>query len=136
MLENVVTLQPSDTLSAQLLSKLRPASPNAVATTPSTPAPPRDPGKLAGRWVAQPPNATITLTIKPDSAFDWACQGSGKPPVTISGSSSLADGVLTLIGDKSSAGNLAGNVVWQDDSHFGFRTLGAPSDDPGLQFHR
>jgi hypothetical protein len=137
VLESVVALQPNDTLSAQLLSKLQPASARAVAP-PAPPQPqPFDAGKLTGNWVAQgPQNAKITLSIKDDGGFTWTFALPGKPPTSISGASTLSDGVLTLTDNISKVGALTGQVVWQDDTHFGFRATGAPADDPGLKFAR
>jgi hypothetical protein len=137
-LKEVVALQPNDTLSAQLLSKLQPAS--TVAGTPA--APPQaqsvDVGKLTGDWVAQAPqNARITLSIKDDGGFTWTVAVPGKNPTSITGTSTLADGVLTLsAGQNSQVGALAGQVARQDDTHFSFRAIGAPADDPGLKFAR
>jgi Tetratricopeptide repeat len=135
-LENVVALQPNDTVSAQLLAKLRPST-GATAAPPS-PAPPQpfDMAKLTGSWVAQPQNAKITLSIKADGGFNWAVNAPGKPPVTISGNAEVADGVLTLTSDQPNSGNMAGTVDWQDDTHFAFRAVGAPASDPGLKFAR
>ena len=131
-LKNVVTLQPNDTLSAQLLKMVQPAS----AATPA-PAPAVDVGKLTGNWVATAPqNAQITLTIQDDGGFKWTVAAPGKPPASLSGTSKLADGVLTLAAQNSPVGTLTGQVVRQDDTHFTFRATGAPADDPGLKFAR
>jgi tetratricopeptide (TPR) repeat protein len=135
-LENVVALQPNDTLSPQLLSKLQPAGAPAAAPSAPSQAQPFDASRLTGIWVAQPQGAKITLSIKDDGAFDWALAATGKPPVTIKGKSTVADGVLTLNSDQANLGNIAGNVAWQDDKHFGFRAVGAASNDPGLKFAR
>jgi hypothetical protein len=136
VLENVVALQPNDTLSPQLLSKLRPASASPVAATAPSQAQAFDAGKLTGTWVAQPQNAKITLTIKGDGTFDWAVEPAGKQPMKIQGEATVANGVLTLSSEKPNEGSMAGNVAWQDDKHFVFRAVGAPSNDPGLQFAR
>jgi hypothetical protein len=134
-LKAVVALQSNDTLSAQLLGKLQPASDPAAAPPPAPQAQPFDAGKLKGNWSAQAPqNAKITLSIKDDGGFTWAVALPGKPPTSITGASTLTDGVLTLAGQNSQAGALTGQVVWQDDTHFTFRAIGAPANDPGLKF--
>jgi hypothetical protein len=136
-LKAVVTLQPNDTLSAQLLGKLQPEGAAAAPPPPPPQAQPFDLAKLTGNWTAQSPqNAKITLSIKDDGGFTWAVALPGKPPTSITGASTLADGVLTLAGQNSQAGALTGQVVWQDDTHFNFRATGAPADDPGLKFAR
>jgi Tetratricopeptide repeat len=136
-LKAAVALQPNDTLSAQLLAKLQPASVGSTAP-PAAPQPqPFDAGKLTGDWVASAPqNAKVTLSIAGDGGFTWAVAAPGKPATSIKGTSAVADGVLTLTDKDSRNGALAGQVVWQDDSHFAFRAMGAPPDDPGLKFAR
>ena len=132
LLERVIALQPDDTLSPQLLRKLQPAG------APESPASPEpfDAGKLTGTWVAQSPNAKISLTIKDDASFKWAFAAAGKPPSTIAGKATVADGVLTLSSPQANAGDMAGVVTWQDAQHFGFRAVGAAANDPGLKFAR
>ena len=69
-LKQVVALQPSDTLSAQLLGKLQPAS--AAPETPAAPpqSQPVDAGKLTGDWTASAPqNSKVSLSIKEDGGF-------------------------------------------------------------------
>jgi hypothetical protein len=130
-LKNVISLQPNDNLSAQLLSKLQPGSAAPAAAQPV------DPSILPGVWVAQaPPNATITLTMTQDAGFTWAFAAPGKPPVTINGNYTLNNGVLTLSGKDTPGGPLAGQVSSSDANHLSFKAVGGPSGDPGLQFTR
>ena len=134
-LKQVVKLQPGDTLSAQLVARLQPAG--GTPPTPSRSAPAGSPaveGKLSGKWTAK--DANIALAIQDDGRFTWATSGPGRPPTTIAGTSSFADGTLTLADQKGQNGALTGNVVWQDADHFNFRLAGAPSTDPGLNFAR
>ena len=56
--------------------------------------------------------------------------------MTIAGTSTFADGVLTLADQEARTAALAGKVAWQDADHFNFRLVGAPSTDPGLKFAR
>ena len=135
-LGNVLLLQPNDTLSAQLLSKLHPAGAAVVAPPAPSQGQPLDVGKLTGIWIAQSQNAKITLSINDGGGFDWAFIVTGQPPATIKGKATAADGVLTLHSDQANLGDMAGNVAWQDDKHFGFRAVGAASNDPGLAFAR
>ena len=143
-LKSVVALEPNDTLSAQLLKMLQPASAAtataAAAAAAPAPAPepqPVDVGKLTGNWVAAgPQNAQITLAIQDDGGFTWSVAAPGKPAMSITGKSTLADGLLTLAAQNSPAGALTGQVVRQDNTHFTFRATGALADDPGLKFAR
>lgn len=97
-----------------------------------------DPGKLTGDWTATAPgNAKITLSLKDDGGFTWTIAAPGKPPTSISGQSTLADGTLTLTADQASQmGALAGQVARQDETHFTYRAIGSPAGDPGLAFVR
>jgi tetratricopeptide (TPR) repeat protein len=137
-LERVVSLQPGDKLSAQLLSKLRPAGSLTEAPAVVAQGQPVDPGKLTGDWTAPAPqNSQVALSIKQDGAFTWTATTPGKPPISITGMSKLAGDVLTLsAGQISQVGALVGLVALKDDTHFSFRATGAPSDDPGLSFAR
>jgi tetratricopeptide (TPR) repeat protein len=138
VLKRVVALQPNDTLSAQLLASLQPSgAPATDASGPVAPVKPVDPGKLAGRWVAEAPqNTRVMLTIKDDGSFTWALDRPGQPTSTIAGTMTLADGLLTLNDKDGKSGALAGQVASQDDDHFSFRVVGAPQNDPGLKFAR
>jgi len=136
-LKDVVSLQPNDTLSAQLIAHFQPSGAATPSPDAASPAEVTAPGKLAGTWVADAPqNAKITLTINNVGGFAWDVAAPGKPPVSIAGTSTLADGVLSLAGKDNQAGTLAGKLAWQDDTHFTFRAVGGPADDPGLKFAR
>jgi tetratricopeptide (TPR) repeat protein len=138
-LKEVLVLEPTDTLSAQLMSQLSPAAPTSdtQATPPAqatTPAAAR-PGNLAGTWTARPaPDTTITLAISDDGTFAWKVSGPGQPQ-TLAGQWSLADDVLTLA-QAGQAGALVGHVRWQADNSWGLRVIGASSEDQGLTFTR
>ncbi|MEO6807635.1 MAG: tetratricopeptide repeat protein [Isosphaeraceae bacterium] len=136
-LEQVVKLQPNDTLSAQLIAQFQAPSTTAPPAEATEPAAPIKDGMLSGNWTATPAkDAKIKLAIKDDGDFTWTASTSGKPATTISGDSALSDGVLTLSGKDNQQGALAGQVAWQDDDHFTFRLVGGPSGDPGLKFAR
>lgn len=131
-LKDVQKLTPSDTLSAQLIKALSPAS-EAPETVPS-PSTGKE-GKLAGTWKAAPAKQTsIKLNLQDDGTFTWKANVNGKPQ-DIAGKWSATGGILTLA-DEAKGGALVGNVAWQDESQFNFRALGAPGDDPGLNFSR
>jgi tetratricopeptide (TPR) repeat protein len=137
-LKQVVKLQPGDTLSAQLIARSQPAGGTQTAPPGAAPAASTAvAGKLPGRWSATPAQgANIALAIQDDGRFTWATSGPGKPTATIAGTSTFADGVLTLADQAGQNGALAGNVAWQDADHFTFRLLGAQPEDPGLKFSR
>ena len=83
----------------------RPASALRRHSTCRHPARRGRPGKLAGNWTAAPGNDTkISLAIQDDGRFTWTATSPGKPATTISGGSTLADGVLTLAAQGSQDG--------------------------------
>jgi tetratricopeptide (TPR) repeat protein len=132
-LKAVVALQPNDTVSAQLLSKLQPPAPSE----PSIATPGIDPAQLDGVWTAKAPaDATITLTLTGDANFTWIFAAKGKDPLTIAGTYTLAEGVLTLNGTAPPGGPLAGQVALADAKHLSFKAVSAPPSDPGLQFSK
>ncbi len=137
-LKVAVKLQPGDTLSAQLIAHLQPtgaAQPASAETAPS--AAPADLAKLSGSWTATPAkDAKVTLAINENGKFSWDVSSTGKPPTTIAGTSTLADGVLTLAAQGGQQGTLTGRVASQDADHFTFRLVGGPPSDPGLSFAR
>ncbi len=134
-LKQVVRLQPGDTLSAQLIARSQPPGGTPPAPAGSAPAgSPAVAGTLSGRWAAK--DANIALAIQDDGRFSWTTSGPGKPPMTIAGTSTFADGFLTLADQAGQNGALVGNVVWQDADHFNFRLAGAPPTDTGLNFAR
>jgi tetratricopeptide (TPR) repeat protein len=138
-LKEVVKLQPNDTLSAQIIAQFQPAGANgSAAPAPAAPAAtPGVAGTLTGNWSATPAaGAKVALAIQDDGRFTWTATAPGKPAATISGGSTLTDDVLTLAAQGSQDGALAGNVAWQDASHFTFRVIGAPATDPGLSFSK
>jgi tetratricopeptide (TPR) repeat protein len=137
-LKTVVKLQPSDTLSAQIIAKYQPSGGTPAPSTPEAPAAsPAVEGKIAGNWAAAPSkDAKITLAIQDDGRFTWTVSSPGKPATTMTGGSTFADGILTLAAQGGQDGALVGKVAWQDANHLNFRVLGSPSTDPGLSFSK
>ena len=157
-LKAVSTLQPKDQLTAQLINQIQhtDGAPNTADTPPAQSSPPNAgnapdfntpaPGiansapagqesKLVGQWSAQGPNNTvISLTFPDKGRFTWKVLRQGKDQEFV-GNSTYENGVLSLVQDQN--GNaMAGNVVWTDDTHFTFKIVGAPPNDPGLTFNK
>jgi tetratricopeptide (TPR) repeat protein len=137
-LKAAVKLQPGDTLSAQLIAHHQPTGSALPASADAAlNAAPADLMKLAGSWIATPAKDTnVSLAIKEDGKFSWDVSSAGKPSTTISGASTLADGVLTLAAQGTPDGALAGKVAWLGADSFTFRLVGASANDPGLKFAR
>jgi tetratricopeptide (TPR) repeat protein len=146
-LKQVVALQPSDKLSAQLIQQLSKASATGSAPAqeqppqrpqpPEQPQPPADPGQqgtLSGTFTAKPDaDTTISLTIQPEGHFVWKVTQKGQSR-QFEGESTFGNGILTLA--QKAGGAMVGKVTKQDDNHFTFQVMGAPPGDPGLSFSR
>ncbi len=137
-LKEVVKLNPGDTLSAQIIAQFQPAGANQPPPADTAPvAAPAVAGKLAGNWAATPAaDAKIALAIQEDGQFTWTATSPGKPPITIAGKSTFADGILTLAAQGGQHGALVGQVAWKNADDFTFRLVNGPSNDPGLKFAR
>ena len=137
-LKEVVRLQPSDTISAQIIAAFQPTGGNAPPPAEAAPAAaPAAPGKLAGTWTTtQSPGAKVALSIQDDGTFTWTATNPGKPAMNIVGKSTFADDILTLTAQGGQNGALVGRVAWQDAGNFTFRVVGGPPNDPGLKFAR
>jgi tetratricopeptide (TPR) repeat protein len=165
MLQQVVALQPRDTLSAQLLTALtaKPETGATPAQPPSAPAaavvtadqPPANPpssqapteanppagpslptgpvpANLVGTWTAHPAkDVTITLTFDDQKTFGWKLNDRGQPR-EFRGEATFEKETLALAPPDQPP--MVGTLTWKDDSHFQFKALGAPSNDPGLNF--
>jgi hypothetical protein len=147
-LKLVTKLQPNDTLSAQLLQQLehaqkasaggqvaqgQPAQPPPAPATASTATPAAPLGKLDGTWVAQPgKDVRIDLAFQSDGNFTWNVGRAGKEQ-KFGGKSSYENGILTLVQDQNN-NTMVGNVTWVDPTHFTFKVIAGPPNDPGLSF--
>jgi tetratricopeptide (TPR) repeat protein len=149
-LKLVATLQPKDTLTAQLIQQLesgqKPATgtdgtlaPTSLAATPpgqtASTAPAGKEGKIEGSWTASPNQDTaITMTLQGDGRFTWKVRQHGKDQ-QFEGKSSYENGLLTLVQDQNNS-TMVGNITWTDETHFNFKVIGAGPGDPGLSFTR
>ena len=144
-LKEVSKLQPSDRLSAQLVTQLSStsASPPAEGGTPAPPPaqaeaaptpPPAKEGNLVGTWKASPaPGTAIELTAGADGNFKWNVNENGKSR-PIEGKYTYGSGILAMSQSENNA--LVGKVAWQDENHFTFQALGGGPNDPGLAFSK
>jgi tetratricopeptide (TPR) repeat protein len=162
-LEQVVKLVPNDRVASDVLKMLQapannPANPQTAAgqqpgeepkpgltepvpaaVTPETrpadnePAPPPiDKAKLAGSWKAtREDGSQFELIIGQDDKFTWKFTNKGQKPTEFSGTYKIEKNVLAL--ESKEGGSLIAGVT-QEDGKFNFKLLGAPPEDPGLNF--
>ena len=134
--KQIVSLQPTDTVSAQLLQSLTKGQPGGAGTPPAPAQVQTVPsGKIAGTWTASPAQgSTITLKVASDGKFTWTILTKGQPHV-LSGQSTLGNDDLTLVQDEGGP-PMVGHLTWKDANDFAFVALGGGPGDPGLAFRR
>jgi tetratricopeptide (TPR) repeat protein len=132
--QEVVKLQPNDTLSAKLAAMFSKSDTDATPAPPPSDAPAAKSYNLVGSWRASPAkDVSIVLTVKQDGPFSWKVTDHGKSQ-ELGGKSTYGNGLLTLAGDQGPP--LVGKVTWQDENHFTFQVAGGGTLDPGLSFAR
>jgi hypothetical protein len=95
--------------------------------------PPIDQAKLPGEWKAtRDDGSQFLLAINADNKFTWKFSMKGKEPQQFSGTYKVEENILEL--DNKEQGALVGGVTKQEDGKFNFKLLGAPPEDPGLNF--
>jgi tetratricopeptide (TPR) repeat protein len=152
-LEQVVQLVPNDRVASELLKMLTPreqapASPGSPAAgtgpavTPQPPeenaqpestGPPIDPGTILGTWQASREDGSkFNLKIGDDSTFTWKFTPPKGKANEFSGKYTVEGNVLAL--QREDGGSMVGTVTPDGAGKFNFKALGAPADDPGLNF--
>jgi hypothetical protein len=132
--KNVVSLNPNDQLSAQLLASL--STPvDAEQPKPDAPAvavAPVDPARLPGIWkTTRPDGSTITLILTTDRNYSWKFTQKDKIQ-EFSGPYTVADNLLIL--KKENNPVMVGQVTPLTGNRFNFKLAGDNPNDPGLTF--
>ncbi len=161
-LREVVAIRPQDRLSAQLLAALDAAAQPALAANPAQPltatgapanpaTPPADnppadpvpaeapplptgpvPARLFGTWSAAPAkDVAISLTLAADKSFTWKVTEKGQAR-EFHGDATADNDVIALAAPQMPP--MIAKVTWSNDTRFNFKAVGAPADDPGLDF--
>ena len=144
-LQQVVALMPNDRVAADMLKMVSPpptGSPDAPAQPPaplSPPAPTRgaatpvDPTTLVGTWkAARADGSTFDLTLTNDANFTWRFAPKNQAAVEFGGTYTVEGNVLAL--ERQGGGALIAEVTPHSRGKFNFKLVGAPDDDPGLNF--
>jgi len=142
-LQQVVKLMPNDRVSADLLKMMQAPEPGtAEEATPrpdqqsSRPAPPSiDPATLVGTWKASRADGSkFDLTLTNDAKFTWSFTPKGQAAQGFGGTYTVEANVLAL--ERTNGGSLIAEITPGGAAKFNFKMLGAPADDPGLDFNR
>lgn len=134
VLEDVVRLEPSDQLAAQLLKGLTTPANQNMRTTPPAPAGPVDRRAILGHWRAnRNDGSTFDLNLTDDGKFDWKFKQQDREQ-EFSGNFTLADSYLILSASNQNA--LVGQVSMDESNVLNFRLAGGNPSEPGLSFTR
>jgi uncharacterized protein (TIGR03066 family) len=96
---------------------------------------PIDPAMLVGTWKASRPDGSkFNLTLTNDGKFNWSFAQKGQAAQAFGGSYSVEGNVLAL--ERKDGGSLIAEVTPGGEARFNFKLLGAPAEDPGLDFSR
>ena len=146
-LQRVVKLMPNDRVAADVLKMVaapQAGQPGATAEkTPPQPPPeqtrptvkPIDPASLVGTWkAARADGSKFNLTLTDDTKFTWSFAPKGQAAQVFGGEYTVEGNVLAL--ERQDGGSLIAEVTSGGNAKFNFKLVGAPGDDPGLDFSR
>jgi tetratricopeptide (TPR) repeat protein len=141
-LQQVVKLMPNDRVAADVLKMVAVPEAGQSAETAQQPAPqdparpapkPVDPTTLVGSWkAARPDGSKFDLTLTNDAKFTWSFAQKDQKPQAFGGTYSVEGNVLAL--ERKDGGSLIAEVTPGGEAKFNFKLLGAPQEDPGLDF--
>ena len=149
-LQQVVTLIPNDKVAADLLrmtqsQQTNPADNSTAQPTPQPPSelpspgqtnqPPIDPASIIGIWNASRDDGSkFTLNLAGDGTFKWSFSARQQPLQAFDGTYKLDGSVVAL--EKTGGGSLVAKITPRGNMGFNFKMVGAPDEDPGLNFGR
>lgn len=135
MYRQVLSINPRDGLSAQLLASLTGAGLSPVAQLTPAPGLAIDNRYLAGNWNAtRNDGSSFQLSLRPDGSFSWTFTQQNGRREQMNGGYLLSDGRLILQQDGQPA--LVGQLIPQTGNRFIFKLNGGDPYDPGLTFYR
>jgi len=154
-LQQVVQLVPNDKVANDLLRMMSapasqssqggtPATANATQPTPQPPAtnqanaptqpsgPPIDAAAMVGSWKAsRDDGSSFQLTLTADKSFTWSFTQNNQAPQSFDGTYTIEGNALAL--ERKGGGSMVAEIT-QKNGQFNFKPVGAPPDDPGLNF--
>lgn len=134
MYRQVLTTNPNDTLSAQLLASLTGTPANQVAQLQPMGSQQIDLRYLMGNWSAsRPDGSNFQLALRRDGTYNWTFSQGGRVQ-QFNGTYTVADSVLVLQQDGQPA--MVGQVIPLAGNRFVFKLTGGDPADPGLNFVR
>jgi tetratricopeptide (TPR) repeat protein len=126
-------MEPGDSISRQLAALTKDSIPGdeGDAEPPARPAPvPAD--KLVGTWTAAASGGKVTFTLTAGGDYTWGFQPTGGEATTMKGTYGLDDkGLLILTSDDT---QMVSAIEMKAEGKLHFMLVGAPDNDPGLDF--
>jgi len=143
-LQGVVSLEPRDKLSANILAALKHApgvttsgssGPSASGSSASSEgSAPVSLQALEGTWHAHPtPTATVDVSLQPNHTFTWTVSNNGQSQ-SFSGTYTQQGNNLVLT--RSDGEKMEGLVSMTGSNELRFRLKNGNPNDPGLQFSK
>jgi len=128
--------QPPADGNPQASTPLEIPAPSAAAAAAQAPQlKPVDPEAVVGTWNASRPDGTsFALDLKPDKSFNWTFTPKGQTPQSFDGTYTVDGAVLSL--ERTGGGAMLAAIDLKDPQHFNFKPVGAPPEDPGLDFSK
>ena len=146
-LQQVVKLMPNDRVAADVLKMVsapqagqpgetaQPTTPPTSTRTDAAGCQADRSGTLVGTWkAARADGSKFNLTLTNDAKFTWSFAQKDQAAQAFGGTYSVEGNVLAL--ERKDGGSLIAEVTPGGDAKFNFKLLGAPADDPGLDFNR
>lgn len=136
--QQVVKLVPTDKVAADMLKMVAPPKEgDNQPPEPENPKPsskPVDPASLVGTWkAARDDGSSFEFALTKDSSFTWK-YSQQKKTEEFGGTYSVEGNLLVL--KRKDGSSLIGQLTPDGQKKFNFKMLGAPGDDPGLDFGR
>lgn len=127
--QNVVQLQPGDTLASQLVQMYSPEAADMVPPAPENAPTETTPSaypieKLTGTWTALDKTGQFTLVLGADSSFTWSFTQGGAPQ-SLKGDYEVHGNQLVL--EPSAGGAMISEITLQDDKTLIFAPVGQPT---------
>jgi tetratricopeptide (TPR) repeat protein len=133
-LQGVVSLEPRDKLSANILAALKHAPGVETPSASGQASAPVSSQALAGTWHAHPtPNATVDVSLQPNHTFTWTVSNNGQSQ-SFSGTYTQQGNDVVLT--RSDGQKMEGLVSMTGSNELRFRLKNGNPNDPGLQFSK
>jgi len=137
-LQEVVRLQPKDTVAVQLIEMLggQAALPSQLQQSGPPPAPSAvrlNDSDLIGNWKASSGNSKFELKLTDKKTFSWTYDDKGKT-TTVEGVYAVDGNTLAM--EPDAGGTMAAELTKLTGSGFHFAVVGAPPGDKGLDFKK